>query len=65
MQHCPGCGDGLHRALVICDECGEVLPLRVVIVSEGSRGGGYAVVVDEQAQQGAQEGVNGECASDG
>ena len=65
MQQCPGCGEGLHKALVICGACGGLLPLRVVVVSEGSRGGGYAVAVYDRSQQGAQEGVNGECANDG
>jgi hypothetical protein len=38
----------LREALVVCRYCGEVLPLRVVVVSEGSHGdGGFAVVVKD------------------
>ncbi len=44
MDECPVCDTPISEALVICGNCGEVLPLRVVVVSEGSHGGGFAVV---------------------
>ena len=48
MDRCPICDTKIENAVVICRACGEELPLRVVVVSEGSRGGlGFAVVRDE------------------
>jgi hypothetical protein len=44
VEHCPECGQPAVEALVVCAHCGEVLPLRVVLVSEGSHGGGFALV---------------------
>ncbi len=43
-EGCPGCGQSVRDALVVCGHCGQVLPLRVVVVSEGSHGGGWALV---------------------
>jgi hypothetical protein len=48
MEQCPICDESLREALVVCRYCGEVLPLRVVVFSEGSHGdGGFAVVVKD------------------
>ena len=44
MGRCPICKQKLRDALIVCRYCGEELPFRVVVVSEGSRGGGYALV---------------------
>ena len=51
MDRCPECGETLQDALVVCGHCGEVLPLRVVVVSEGSHGGGFALVVENTDRQ--------------
>ncbi|MEA3340318.1 MAG: hypothetical protein U9R15_10160 [Chloroflexota bacterium] len=62
MDECPVCKETLRDALVVCAHCGEVLPLRVVVVSEGSHGGGFALVkrVDgEDAGSKMQEEING------
>ncbi|MFQ6102112.1 MAG: hypothetical protein ACE5OS_12885 [Anaerolineae bacterium] len=48
MDHCPVCTGTLRDAVVVCFYCGEELPLRVVVVSEGSHGGGFAIVTEEQ-----------------
>jgi len=51
------------REAVVCGHCGEVLPLRVIVVSEGSRGGGFALVENtdgEEARCKMQEEANGE-----
>ena len=50
MDSCPVCGAELGDALVICGRCGEVLPLRVIVVSEGSHGGGFALVENTDGQ---------------
>ncbi len=55
MDQCPICGGSLEHVLVVCGQCGEMLPLRVVVVSEGSHGGGFAVVAEEQGRQGEGE----------
>ena len=60
MEHCPICGESLQDALVVCGHCGEVLPLRVLMVSEGSHGGGFALVENADEQSSTQEEVNGE-----
>jgi hypothetical protein len=53
MDQCPICEKSLRDALVICGYCGEELPLRVVVVSEGSRGdGGFAVVEEQEGAEG-------------
>lgn len=46
MDRCADCGALLRDAVVLCRGCGRELPLRVVVVSEGSRGGGFALVVE-------------------
>lgn len=51
MDSCPVCGASLQDALVICGHCGEVLPLRVIVVSEGSHGGGFAVVENTAGEE--------------
>ena len=63
MEKCPICKETLRDALVVCAHCGEVLPLRVVVVSEGSHGGGFALVEnmdgeDERPLADTQEEVN-------
>ena len=66
MDRCPICHDPLRDAIVVCGVCGEELPLRVVVISEGSRGGGIAVALplsrDDRNQP--QEEVNGRCSQD-
>lgn len=47
MDRCPICNTKLQDAIVICRACGEQLPLKVVLVSEGSRGGHVAVVAED------------------
>jgi hypothetical protein len=49
MDRCPICDTKIQHAAVICRACGEELPLTVVIVSEGSRGGHVAVVAEHTA----------------
>lgn len=44
IKHCPTCTENLDTARVVCRGCGEPLPLRIVLISEGSRGGGFALV---------------------
>ena len=51
MDRCPECGETLQDTLVVCGHCGQILPLRVVVVSEGSHGGGFAVVAEEQEEE--------------
>ncbi len=36
MDRCPICGLPIDGAVVLCGQCGEELPLYVVVVSEGS-----------------------------
>ena len=55
MDQCPACGQSLQDARVVCGHCGEALPLRVIVVSEGSHGGGFALVVEEPGSGGAEE----------
>jgi hypothetical protein len=43
MQQCPICTTPLDDARVVCAACGEDLPLRVIVISEGSQGGGFAL----------------------
>jgi hypothetical protein len=66
MYRCPICHDPLRNAIVVCGVCGEELPLRVVVISEGSHGGGIAVALplqrDDRNQP--QEEVNGRCSQD-
>ena len=50
MDKCPICQETFRDALVICAHCGELLPLRVVVVSEGSHGGGFALVEDADGE---------------
>lgn len=54
MDQCPICDGSLRDALVVCRYCGEELPLRVIVVSEGSRGQGFAVTTIE-GQEGSGE----------
>lgn len=46
MERCAACGAPVREAVVVCRGCGRELPLSVVVVSEGSRGGGFALVVE-------------------
>ena len=46
MNRCPACTQSIRTAHVVCRGCGKVLPLQVVVVSEGSQGGGFALVQD-------------------
>ena len=51
MDRCPTCTEPLHNAQVVCAGCGEVLPLQIVVVSEGSQGGGFALVKEVREKQ--------------
>jgi hypothetical protein len=51
MEECPVCDAPLAEALVVCGHCGERLPLRVVLVSEGSRGQGFALTAAEKTDR--------------
>lgn len=51
MDQCPICDGSLRDALVVCRYCGEELPLRVIVVSEGSRGQGFAVTTIEGQEE--------------
>lgn len=48
MERCPICEEPLARAVIVCGGCGEELPFRVVVVSEGSQGGGFVLAVEER-----------------
>ena len=51
VDQCPICELPIERAIVLCSQCGEELPMRVVVVSEGSQGESYfAVVKSTQAR---------------
>jgi hypothetical protein len=50
LERCPVCDTSLHDARVVCAGCGEELPLRVVLVSEGSQGGGFALVAPKHKE---------------
>jgi hypothetical protein len=54
MEQCPICGEELTRALMVCRYCGEELPLSVIIVSEGSHGGGFALAAEANRHREAQ-----------
>jgi len=41
----------LQKAVLVCHYCGEELPVRIVVMSEGSRGGWFAVVEGDPGQQ--------------
>ncbi len=43
MDGCPTCAEPTRNARVVCTGCGEVLPLQIAVVSEGSHGGGFAL----------------------
>ena len=66
MDRCPICTASIDHAIVICSTCGEELPLRVVIVSEGSRGGHFGVVREAATSPPddamvSEEEVHGQC----
>ena len=48
MDQCPVCAETLRSAVVICSRCGSKLPVQIVVVSEGSHGGGFAIVTEER-----------------
>jgi CRISPR-associated protein Csm1 len=48
MGRCPICGGNLRGAVIVCGRCRTELPLRVIVVSEGSHGGGFAIVKGKQ-----------------
>jgi hypothetical protein len=54
MDQCPFCGETLQDVRVACGHCGEALPLQVIVVSEGSHGGGFALAVEDQRGRGAE-----------
>lgn len=66
MEHCPICRQELRDAIVVCRYCGEELPLQVLVVSEGSRGGGFAIVTGKDGLEntGKQEDVPNEGSTD-
>lgn len=43
VERCPECGASTAEAVVVCTCCGERLPLRIVLISESSRSGGFAL----------------------
>jgi hypothetical protein len=51
---CPVCGDPASEARILCTGCGQELPLRVIVVSEGSQGGGFALVVEDRDRMARQ-----------
>ena len=51
MSRCVVCGEPLQKAVLVCHYCGEELPVRIVVMSEGSRGGWFAVVEGDPGQQ--------------
>ncbi len=55
MGRCPICGEMLQDAIVVCRNCGEELPLHIIVVSEGSWGGGFAIAVERKVKGKAQE----------
>ena len=55
LERCPVCDASLHDARVVCAGCGEELPLRVLLISEGSQGGGFALVEPEHKGHKEQE----------
>ena len=59
MDRCPECGNTLQDALVVCGHCGEILPLRVIVVSEGSQGEGFALVTEKQEARGKRQEAGG------
>ena len=63
MNKCPICAQPLRDAHVVCAGCGEVLPLRVIIVSEASHGDGFALVEvepNDSASDSSEEDVYGQ-----
>ena len=44
---CPVCADPASQARILCAGCGAELPLRVIVVSEGSHGGGFVLVTED------------------
>ena len=60
MVTCPICGEPLEGAVVVCGGCGEDLPLRVVMVSQGSHGGGFLLVAEEPKEKTTEEEAHGE-----
>ena len=59
MDRCSNCDADLREALLVCGRCGGHLPIRVLIVSQGSRGGNFALVeeVVVREREGSQEKV--------
>jgi len=55
MEQCPFCQQTVRDALVVCCRCGATLSLRVIVVSEGSHGPGFALVVERQERAEEQE----------
>jgi hypothetical protein len=51
---CPACGDPASEARILCTGCGAELPLRVIVVSEGSWGGGFALAEEEGDEEDRQ-----------
>jgi hypothetical protein len=48
VDRCPICQLPIEQAIVLCSQCGEELPLRVVVISEGSDGASLFAVVREK-----------------
>ncbi|HIP87427.1 MAG TPA: hypothetical protein EYH27_03195 [Anaerolineales bacterium] len=55
MTRCAVCGEPLQKVVLVCYYCGEELPVRIVVMSEGSRGGWFAVLEGDPEQRGQSE----------
>ena len=51
VGRCAICGTEWREALLVCPFCGEEHPVRIVVVSEGSRGGWFAVVTGRRQEE--------------
>ena len=47
------CAEPTQNAQVVCAGCGELLPQQVVVISEGSPGGGFALVKEVKVGENA------------
>ncbi len=64
MNHCPTCTESIHTARIVCAGCGEALPLRLVVVSEGSQGGGFALAREVSVGENADHDPQGKADGD-
>jgi len=64
MNHCPTCTECIYTARIVCAGCGEALPLRLVVVSEGSQGGGFALAREVSVGENADHDLQGKADGD-